>query len=117
MCKLSKIRRLTKSGAESKIVNPLLETGVLHVTSQWALMLEWDELGKITYNTASYKLSKFIVPIQAPFTTGEFTVQNSYKFTDEIQRYPNANNYFMVSFDIENLFTSLVVCTPLFKIN
>ena len=34
MCKLSKIRRLTKSGAESKIENPLLETGVLHVPSQ-----------------------------------------------------------------------------------
>ena len=59
------------------------------------------------YNTASYKLSKFIVPILAPFTTGEFTVQNSYKFADEIQRFPNANNYFMASFDIENLFTNV----------
>ena len=59
------------------------------------------------YNTASYKLSKFIVPILAPFTTGEFTVQNSYKFADEIQRFPNANNYFMTSFDIENLFTNV----------
>ena len=55
------------------------------------------------YNTASYKLSKFIVPILAPFTTGEFTVQNSYKFADEIQRFPNANT----SFDIENLFTNV----------
>ena len=47
MCKLSKIRRLTKSGAESKIENPLLETGVLHASSQWALILEWDGLAKI----------------------------------------------------------------------
>ena len=47
MCKLSKIRRLTKSGAESKIENPLLETGVLHVPSQWALILECDGLAKI----------------------------------------------------------------------
>ena len=59
------------------------------------------------YNTASYKLSKFIVPILAPFTTGEFTVQNSYKFADEIQIFSNANNYFMASFDIENLFTNV----------
>ena len=59
------------------------------------------------YNTTSYKLSKFIVPILAPFTTGEFTVQNSYKFADEIQRFPKANNYFMASFDIENLFTNV----------
>ena len=49
MCKLSKILRLTTSGAESKIVNPLLETGVLHVPSQWALMLEWDGLSKKYY--------------------------------------------------------------------
>ena len=33
MCKIFKIRRLAKSGAESKIVNPPVETGVLHVPS------------------------------------------------------------------------------------
>ena len=30
------------------------------------------------YNAASYKLAKFHVPVLAPFTTGEYTVDNSF---------------------------------------
>ena len=59
------------------------------------------------YNSASYNISKFLVPILAPLTTNEFTVLNSYSFVDEITSFPNADKYYMASFDIESLFTNI----------
>ena len=51
MCKLSKIRRLTKSGAESTIVNPLLETGASDVSPSGPDA----SMGQIGYNIISTK--------------------------------------------------------------
>ena len=59
------------------------------------------------YNTASYKLSKFLVPILSPLTTNSYTVKNSYNFVDEIVKVSNADSLFMASFDVENLFTNI----------
>ena len=59
------------------------------------------------YNTASYKLSKFLVPILAPFTTSEYTTLNSYAFVDKLSNIPNNGKYYMASFDVESLFTNI----------
>ena len=52
------------------------------------------------YKSASYKISKFLVPILVPFTTNQYTIDNSYSFVKDILKVDNANNFFMASFDI-----------------
>ena len=59
------------------------------------------------YNNPSFKLAKFLVPILSSFTTNEYTVDNSYSFVSSIQQFNNVQNYFMCSFDIDNLFTNV----------
>ena len=59
------------------------------------------------YNTPSYELAKFLVPILSPLTTNEYTVDNSSKFVDEITRIPDADKLYMASFDVESLFTNI----------
>ena len=59
------------------------------------------------YNQASYKISKFLVPILCPLTTNQYTVSNSYEFSKKISQIKDAEKYHMASFDIENLFTSI----------
>ena len=59
------------------------------------------------YNLASYNLAKFLVPILSPITTNQYTIQNSKFFADTIQSLPQAEGVFMVSFDVENLFTNI----------
>ena len=61
------------------------------------------------YNTASYKIAKYLVPILSPFTTNEYTIENSYSFSKKICSLNNSNSYYMVSFDIENLFTNIPI--------
>ena len=59
------------------------------------------------YNTASYSLGKFIVPILSHLTTNCYTIANSYSFAKCIQEVPNADKLYMCSFDIQNLFTNV----------
>ena len=61
------------------------------------------------YNTPSFNLAKFLVPVLKPLTTNRFTTDNSYSFVQDIIKIPNCNNYFMASFDVENLFTNVPV--------
>ena len=58
-------------------------------------------------NTSSYNLSKFLVPKLNHLTTNEFTLKNSYEFSNFITTIPNSNNYVMCSFDIVSLFTNI----------
>ena len=57
------------------------------------------------FNTPTYKLAKFLVPILKPLSTNEFTVKNSFHFAEEIvdQQY----EVFMGSLDVDSLFTSI----------
>ena len=59
------------------------------------------------YNTPSFKLAKFLVPILNPFTNSANTVSNSFCFAKDIIEIDNANNFVMASFDIESLFTNI----------
>ena len=58
-------------------------------------------------NTSSYNLSKFLVPKLNHLTTNEFTLKNSYEFSNFITTIPNSNNYVMCSFDTVSLFTNI----------
>ena len=59
------------------------------------------------YNTASFALSKFLVPILSSLTTNSYTLDCSSSFVKEIVTIPNAKNYTMASFDVTNLFTNV----------
>ena len=59
------------------------------------------------YNCASYKISKFIIPYLAPFTKNQFNLSNSYDFSNKVKNLKFPFRPVMVSFDIENLFTSI----------
>ena len=61
----------------------------------------------MAYNTPSFNLAKFLVPILNPFTVNEFTTNNSYLFVKDITAVDNASQFFMASFDVENLFTNI----------
>ena len=59
------------------------------------------------YNTASYKLAKFLVTALSPLTTNDYTIENSYSFVNSISQVNIADKLYMVSFDAENLFTNI----------
>ena len=59
------------------------------------------------YNTPSFSIAKFLVPILAPLTKNEYTVENSTQFVTEICEFPDADKYYMASFDVESLFTNI----------
>ena len=61
------------------------------------------------YNTPSFGLAKSLVPVLAPLTTNQYTVNNSYEFADRISKVPNADQLVMASFDIESLFTNVLL--------
>ena len=52
------------------------------------------------YNTASYKLSKFLVPLLEPLTTNDYTVKNSSQFQRCICNEKPSPGAAMASFDI-----------------
>ena len=55
--------------------------------------------------TCSYNLAKFFVPILKEFTINEYTVKDSFSFAGEIVE--QDSNLYMVSFDVESLFTNI----------
>ena len=59
------------------------------------------------YNQASYKISKYIVPILSNLTSNQYTVLNSAEFVSKIQNINDAGNFYMASFDIDSLFTNI----------
>ena len=61
--------------------------------------------------TCTYNLAKFFVPLLKEFTINEYTVKDSFSFADEIAE--QDAKLFMVSFDVELLFTNI----PLDKTN
>ena len=60
-----------------------------------------------SYSTPNYKLAKFLVPLLEPFTRNNYTVKNSLEFKEKI--IVQDSDLFMVSLDIESLFTNIPV--------
>ena len=55
--------------------------------------------------TCAYNVAKFLVPILKEYTVNEYTIKDSFTFAEEITD-QNAEHY-MVSFDVESLFTNI----------
>ena len=58
-------------------------------------------------NTYNRKLSEFLIPFIAPLTHNEYTVQSSFSFCNEIQKFITPTPFIMCSFDIESLYTNV----------
>ena len=58
--------------------------------------------------TSFYKLAKFLIPEISQYATNEYTLHNSYDFFDNI-RHMNLKNKYIVSMDIECLYTNIPV--------
>ena len=59
------------------------------------------------HNFPSFNLAKFLVPLLNPFTCNEFTTANSHSFGNDITSVEDSSQFFMTSFDVENLFTNI----------
>ena len=59
--------------------------------------------------TPAFYLAKFLVPVLSPLAKNEFTMPNSYCFAAELRQMniEDDSRVFMVSFDVENLFTNI----------
>ena len=55
--------------------------------------------------TPTYNLSKFLIPLMAPVTTNEFTINNTFHFAREIIEQDSL--LFMASLNVDALFTSI----------
>ena len=55
--------------------------------------------------TCSYNLAKFFVPILKEFTINEYTVKDSFSFSNEIR--DKRTSLYMALFDIHSLFTNI----------
>ena len=53
----------------------------------------------------TYKLAKFLVPLLQPLTTNEYTLKDSFKFSEELQSF--YSKLVIASFDKESLFTNI----------
>ena len=62
------------------------------------------------YNNPCFQLAKFLVPVLEPLTTNEYTVDNSYTFVSSLKQFEGqADNLFMASFDVDNLYTNVPI--------
>ena len=55
--------------------------------------------------TPTYKIAKFFVPFLAPLTSNEYTIKDSFSFSEELLTFDSC--LVMASFDIEYLFTNI----------
>ena len=58
-------------------------------------------------NTTVYKLAKYLVPILPPLTVNDYTAKGSFTFAKEVINFDH--NLFMVSLDVESLFTNIPI--------
>ena len=56
-------------------------------------------------DTPSYKLAKYLVPILSPLTVNEYVTKDSFSFATNVRN--QDSNCFMMSFDIDSLFTNI----------
>ena len=74
------------------------------------------------YNTAMYKLAKFIIPLIEHLSINDYSIKNSYNFFQSISYFVPNDNHFMASFDISSLYTNIpihetinLVCDKIFQ--
>ena len=109
--KLNRVLRTIKSSIDDTTYHKLLASG-----SRPGFLYGLPKIHKLgnplrpiisAIGCFNYHLAKFLVPVLAPLTTNQFTIENSSSFNNDI----NSLNYHrpvtMCSFDIESLFTNV----------
>ena len=74
------------------------------------------------YNSPSYRIAKFLVPLLKPLTTNHYTIKNSYDFQKSISNITLPQNSFLTSYDVTSLFTMIplqetidIICSKVFS--
>ena len=62
-----------------------------------------------TCTSHNYNLAKKVVDLLEKFSINDYSLKNSYDFTNAIQNVPDAQSLYMCSFDIESLYTNIPV--------
>ena len=65
------------------------------------------------YNTASFSLSKFLIPLIDHLSSNSYTIRNAYDFVNQIKNLNIDQETYMVSFDISSLYTNVPVSETL----
>ena len=109
-----RINRFLKQLLDSKIIDQCTYNNLYSTGSSLCTLYGLPKIHKnnvplrpilAAYNSANYKLAKYLVSKLSFLTTNEFTIKNSYEFCDQI-KYVNGNGY-MVSYDVKSLFTNV----------
>ena len=69
-------RRLYASGSSPGILYGLAKTHKIGIPLRPILA---------AYNTATYSLSKFLIPLIEPFSTNDYTLRNSHEFVESLR--------------------------------
>ena len=59
------------------------------------------------YNSPSYSIAQYLVPILSPIAINDYSVENSYSFVNDISGLTCNNPNYMCSFDVNSLFTNI----------
>ena len=59
------------------------------------------------YGTYNFNLGKHILPMISQLAINQYTIKNSYEFTDSIKQVNNADKLFMCSLDIASFYTNI----------
>jgi len=59
------------------------------------------------YNLPTFNLAKYLVGVLSPFTTSEYTVENSRTFVEDLRLIEGADKLYMASYDVVSLFTNV----------
>ena len=57
--------------------------------------------------THNYEMAKSVGPLIDRWSTAKYTTQDAFQFVQEVTQIPNADRYFMTSFDIKSLYPSV----------
>ena len=74
------------------------------------------------FNTASFQISKYVIPFIEKLSHNQYSLKNSYEFVEHVDNFQITRDMFMVSFDISSLYTNTpvsetidIVCNRLFE--
>ncbi|XP_064098125.1 uncharacterized protein LOC135209357 [Macrobrachium nipponense] len=111
-----KINRFLRALKQNGIIDERMYQSLFVTGSSYGIMYGLPKVHKTdvpirpilsSNNTANYNLAKFLVPILEPLAKGPYTLTCSADFKDEIIK--QDSDLFMVSLDVESLFTNVPV--------
>ena len=125
------INRFLRKLLDNKIISPDQYTSMRNVGASLGVIYGLPKVHKnntplrpilAAYNTPSFNLAQFLVPLLEPFTKNEYTVPNSYSFCNFLKSFTPSTDLYMASFDITSLFTNIplaetidIICEKIFS--